>query len=177
MTDHSELDAFISSLGLEYSAQFVPKSKSRNAKEEQPSLNWKVTLRNAGKSFTTDYMQGIGHLPQLPGKVPSLLSREYERVAAESGKLGRYFSPGSRLMLTEKQVAAPLLRDVLYCLVSDSSALDFGSFEEWASDYGYDLDSRSDERVYQACLTVALHLRHLLGEANLIKLREKFQDY
>lgn len=39
------------SLGLTMTAEFVPWSKSRNAGEKQPSLNWKVTLSNARRDY------------------------------------------------------------------------------------------------------------------------------
>jgi hypothetical protein len=41
---------------------------------------------------------------------------------------------------------------------------------------GYDPDSRSAEKVCQACLKIALELRNGLGESNLARLREATQD-
>lgn len=46
----------------------------------------------------------------------------------------------------------PKLKDVLDCLASDSSSIENArSFEEWASDFGYDTDSRKAERTFKAC--------------------------
>lgn len=74
-------------------------------------------------------------------------------------------------------LTAPKITDVLYSLVSDSDVLNYSDFEDWASDFGYDHDSRSAEKVYQACLKTALQLRNMLGDATLQQLNELFQDY
>lgn len=43
----------------------------------------------------------------------------------------------------------PSLADVLDCIASDSAGYEnAGSFEDWASEYGYDTDSRKAERIY-----------------------------
>lgn len=176
MSDHSKLDATIAALGLEYSARFVPQSQSRNAKEAQPSLNWVVTLKKGRTTLTTDYMQGIGHLPPNSQKLGSYERQWYERNAAEHGKTGRVPSWGHSL-LNPKPLPAPLLRDVLCSLVLDAGVLDHATFESWAEEYGYDTDSRKGERIYRACLEHGLKLRAMIGEKAMIELREAFQDY
>ncbi len=58
--------------------------------------------------------------------------------------------------------AQPDVADVLDCLLSDSDALE-RDFEEWASDLGYDPDSRTAERTYKACLKSGEKLKAFLG--------------
>lgn len=53
--------------------------------------------------------------------------------------------------------------DVLNCLILDASGVD-QPFEDWASDLGYDPDSRKAEAVYRACQDTRYKLRDLLGE-------------
>lgn len=72
---NAKLDAFIATLGLEYTATFVPQSQSRNAEEKTKSLNWRVRVSRSthdtpqyhpahpSVTIATDYMQGIGHIP------------------------------------------------------------------------------------------------------------------
>lgn len=67
--------------------------------------------------------------------------------------------------------------DILYSLAMDSDVLNYGTFEDWASEFGYDTDSRSAESVYRACLEIALKIRVAIGEDGLERLREAFQDY
>jgi hypothetical protein len=94
------------------------------------------------------------------------------KYEAENGKraprVGLFSGPA-----LEKPSAA----DVLYSLALDASVLDSATFEEWASELGYDPDSRSAEKIYRACLEIALKLRAAIGDAGLEQLREAFQDY
>jgi hypothetical protein len=48
---------------VEYSATFVPFSRSRSRDEKQCNLNWIVTLKSGRTEFSTDYSQGVGHIP------------------------------------------------------------------------------------------------------------------
>jgi len=141
---------------LDYHAEFIPHSKSRNAAQE-PSLNWRVTFTR-GRTLTADYMQGIGHLPGYSQR-RTIHNVEYEKRCAESGLCAREFeSQGLR------KIPAPPLADVLQCLLMDAEAIDYGTFEEWADNFGYDSDSRAAERIYRACLETGLQLRAMLGD-------------
>lgn len=64
----------------------------------------------------------------------------------------------------------PTLPDVLDCLVSDAEYVD-RAFEEFCADLGYDEDSRTAERVYQACVRTGRALRRLFTLAELETLR------
>jgi hypothetical protein len=62
--------------------------------------------------------------------------------------------------------AEPKLSEVLDCLASDAASFDNAqSFEDWASDYGYDTDSRKAERTYLAVQKGAVKLRKFLGDS------------
>ncbi len=164
-TDYAEAIARIVP-ELIYAAQFVPFSQSRNAAEKQPSLNWKITLATSRGALTTDYMQGIGHLPeyrQTFGR-KTVAEDEAERNAAESGRWGR------------GKIPAPPLAEALHSLLSDAEALDFGTFEEWARELGFDADSRAAETTYKACLSIGLQFRAMIGGAAIRALREALAD-
>lgn len=176
----------IDALGLTVAAQFVPFSKSRNAKEAKTasdlSLNWIVTVERNGKPVvTTDYMQGIGHAPASKlsvaalGHANSVMRFDAQVHEAETGK--QYRNEFRFGMGNGRHLDPPTSADVLYSLVSDASAIDHPTFESWAEDYGYDTDSRSGEVIYRACLETALKLRAAIGDAGLEQLREAFHDY
>lgn len=58
----------------------------------------------------------------------------------------------------------PTAEDVLDCLASDASGVENArNFEEWASEYGYDTDSRKAERTYNIVREQAKQLRGFLG--------------
>lgn len=59
----------------------------------------------------------------------------------------------------------PDAADVLECLRSDALSVDGAAdFETWASDLGYDTDSRKAHAAYRACLRIEHRLRRFLGE-------------
>lgn len=182
MTPQENIERTAAELGLTMETVFVPFSQSRNKSDKHPSLNWKVTiLRNGREVLTTDYMAGSGNCPGYPNRYLGKMTVAEKAVVDAECETGMpcYFS-------NERQEAIPSYRatpilpefaDVLYSLASEASAIDYATFEEWASDYGYDTDSRSAEKTYRACLEIALKLRSAIGDDGLAKLRESCQDY
>lgn len=173
---------FVDSLDLEYSAAFIPQSQSRNAGEKDPTLNWRVVIAKGSAQIATDYMQGVGHLPNYSHQFARLaVYDDAVRDACETGvspliphKNGYDACQAGLTFPRRTPVPPPALVDVLYCLVADAGALDYATFEDWASEYGYDTDSRKAEAAYRACLDIALQLRHIL---DLDAAREAFEDY
>ena len=151
--------------GLEYSAEFVPFSQSRNAGEKDLSLNWRATLRKGSQSLTTDYQQGIGHIPGYKSTMFAKMTvREHEQLTAacEQGRV------------KFQKIKPPTLHEILYCLLSDSDAIDCACFEDWADSYGYETDSRKAEAIYKACLAIGLKLRQLI---DIDEAMRHFEDY
>lgn len=59
----------------------------------------------------------------------------------------------------------PELDEVLDCLASDASGhANARDFEDWAADYGYDIDSRKAERTYRAIGRQTEGLRRVMGD-------------
>jgi hypothetical protein len=57
----------------------------------------------------------------------------------------------------------PSVEDVLDCLASDAAGYENAqSFEDWASEYGYDTDSRKAEKTFKTVQKQANRLRWLL---------------
>ena len=169
MNDTARRDAaqaFVDACHLKYHAEFIPQSQSRNAGDKHRSLNWRVTVG----PITTDYTQGIAHIPGYQHQMRrTVYGDELERRAAETGRLQR----GSSEFLTEA-IPVPALVDVLYSLVSDADALEAGGFEDWANESGHDPDSRKAEAIYRSCLEIALKLRQVI---DLDAARSVFEDY
>ena len=176
--------AYIEGLGLGYTAVFVPQSQSRN-KGKEPCLNWTVQITKGRQSLTADYMQGIGHLPNYSHAFSRLaVYDDAIRSACETGKSrivkhknGYDAAQADSFYAPQRKIPAPSLVDVLYSLVMDSNALDYPTFDAWAGDMGYDTDSREAERIYKACVEIALKLRAMVGDGPLSELRELFQGY
>lgn len=64
----------------------------------------------------------------------------------------------------------PQADSILECLQMDVCALD-QDFEDWAGDFGYDLDSRKAERTYKATRALAEKLQRFLGSGGVEELR------
>lgn len=56
----------------------------------------------------------------------------------------------------------PTVANVLDCLASDASCAN-ETFEQWCAEFGYDADSRSAERTYNAVRKQTASLRAFLG--------------
>jgi hypothetical protein len=70
-----------------------------------------------------------------------------------------YFSQGYGIQ------GDPTIERVLESLLSDAAGYEnTQSFEDWASDYGYDTDSRKAEKIYKAVKRQAEQLKRTLGE-------------
>jgi len=181
------LQQVIERLGLSIRAEFVPFSKSRNAKEKHRSLNWRVTLvkrrDNADGDarfsdiLTTDYSAGIAHCPaykrlKMGGGRMTVEQAEVIEFETERGRASRNMRLG---------IGGPAINpnpvDVIYSLTRDSDVLDYGTFEDWAPELGFDPDSRNAESIYRACLEIALKLRNGIGDSDLAALREAAQEY
>lgn len=180
MTPKEKIEAVAAELGITMTTVFVPWSQSRNKGEKQPSLNWEVTLhRKVGPGdggvtvLTTDYSAGYGHCPSYKPRA-TIFSDKAVRFECKHGHaaLG-----DNDCCFTAGKAILPEFADVLHSLASEAEVLDRSSFEEWASELGYDTDSRKAEGVYRACLEIALKLRNALGEDGLKKLQEACQDY
>lgn len=180
-TARETLQAAIDELGLTVRAEFVPWSESRHRGEPTPSLNWKVTLVRDGRDvLTTDYGAGPGHCPSYKHGDRSKIQRELIARECEHGFAMRWsanIDAPTFVGVTRRKPILPDTCSVVASLVSDSDALNYPRFEEWASDNDVDPDSRAGEACYRASLEIALALRNGVGEDGLRKLTEACQDF
>lgn len=181
ITPREKILAFAERHAISLDSEFVPWSRSHNAKEKSPSLNWIITLRRDGREILrTDYMAGAGHCPADKKKwADKHEKREAIRIECETGQAARAMVTMARPTARSgaEHAIKPLLPDVLYSLALDSDVLEYSAFDDWASNYGYDLDSRSAEKTWRACVEIALKLRAALGEKGLTELREACENY
>jgi hypothetical protein len=195
MTAEETINDVAARLGITMRSEFVPWSLSRSAGEKGPSLNWKVTLYKSRPRptynhekeapimateqypiLTTDYKAGIGHAPSYKQFKMTADERSAVVWECENGRKARHLANIDQFK-GNGPILEPKFADVLYSLVTDSEAIDYGSFEEWANMLGDDPDSRKAETMYRACLEIGLKLRNALGDDGLRQLREACQDY
>lgn len=178
-TASENLEALAGEMRLTLKTTFVPWSQSRDYEAGKPigerMAQWRVTLERDGRPIlTTDYGQGIAHLPayKAPGLGEQSCAYRMEAVGREleTGRTWRseHFSSGP--------IPGPNLADVVWSLCMDAEVLQYRSFEDWASNLGYDTDSRKAEATYRECLAIALQLQAGLGAANLERLQEAARE-
>ena len=158
--------ALLGGLGIEVKTAFVPWSQSRNKHEKHPSLNWRYSLIRKGKEFLSgDYFAGHGHCPSYS----QVLSVDGAEAVQQECETGRTCFPGT---LRKGQPIRLDTVDLFESLLLDAGAIDYATFEDWAADYGYDVDSRKAEAIYKECLRIGLALRVGFGNDNFELARE-----
>lgn len=168
-------------IGLEYQVSFVAKEQPAD-KVKHPRLNWLVTLTRNRRSMTTEYHEGCAFVEGYKQYHKTAYDKRchdaYIRKVCETGHHWKYMdSLDYRSKLPSKAQPKPRLAAVLYCLLTDALAIEYGTFEEWAMEYGYEQDSREAERIYRKCVKIGLELRAIMGEGTMTRFRELLQDY
>ena len=170
----SEPQDTVTSLGLTVESEFIPFSKSRNAKPDAKvadmSLNWHVRLMHQGQPvIETEYSAGIGHCKAYKqGSSLCIDDAAAIKLECQTGSPRHYSVMGP---------IKPNTLDVIHSLLMDGEAINYDSFEEWAGSFGFDPDSKKAEAVYRTCLDFGLKLRNALGDEKLSALQEAFSDY
>ena len=79
-------------------------------------------------------------------------------------KIYGFYSQGSAIK------GLPTLTDILNSLNIDTQGTKEATFESFASDFGYDVDSRKAYAIYEACIKESQHLEQVLGTKGLDEL-------
>lgn len=187
--------AVIEELGLVVESEFVPFSRSRNKAEKNRSLNWRVSVYRKAPApnvpertliITTDYSAGIAHCPGYKQQFGKVTAYDTEKQRAlieyetENGFAGWYSDNLTQVLRAPgigKAYILPGAANVISSLVLDSDVLSHATFESWASEFGYDTDSRAAEKTYRACLETALAMHLHLGDEGLAKLAEACSEF
>ena len=117
---------------------------------------WSVSFHFGKNVMTLDYWTGLGH----------------RRIRdTKTGKQVRYQEPwGGVKTLHDAEIQAsakpfpPEIADVMDCIISDAQGFENSPhFEDWASEYGYDTDSRTAEKTFNAVSHQTNRLKKFLG--------------
>jgi hypothetical protein len=148
----------MNTFGLKLSAKYT----GLETRDKHESFAWACELSRANRRYTFPFYQGLAHCKRgkpLPSQPREVMTQSLARaIRGPYGKLTVADCEGY-VIPTE-----PTLKSVLYCLQSDAQAGDHLLFEDFASDLGYDPDSRKAEATWRACQAIRGELRKLLGE-------------
>lgn len=92
-----------------------------------------------------------------------------KRIMTHYGKITAWESDLAAQVL---EAAPPTAEEVLDALLMEASALDYDTFEDWASDYGYDTDSIKARDTFHFIRRQSKNLIKLLGRENFRKAME-----
>ena len=157
---------------IKYETMFVRNPKTQKSDEWQDSAHrWLVVIN--GQEF--NYYTGLAYreyknILGLPSKTNKWQKSDFEKLRYKN-----LTENGFKNMLHNSEATPPKLEDVLYALTRDADALDMG-FEDWAENFGYDVDSRKALQIYLDCQENANKLIRA-NVAPLATLTEHFQDY
>lgn len=176
------VDQLLTNFSLDYT--YIPGSTKDKTEDGKSDWRLKYIVHIFYKQklvLSTEYSMGAAHIPgwdnfgwQGPKTVHDLQILE---TILKTGTHHVVMGPKGPQLSMQPLPIAPILKDVMYCLISDSDAAQYRDFEDWAENYGYDADSRKAEKIYQACMEIALKLRAELGDDLMAELRVAFQDY
>ena len=154
-------------------------------------ISYVVAVDHAGQEvWKGNYHIGVGHVdPKKAGnawngfQASKLTESERAMLHAWQTRPGVKFSdPLNQAKLAAKlakmQSVTPQLEDVCHSLLSDGAAhFDSLTFEEWASDLGYDTDSRKAEKTFTACVEIGRAFARSISREKLECLREWACNY
>ena len=148
---------------IEFKAVLIRDPKTAKSDNWQDTAHeWNVTIN--GQSFA--YFTGLGH-------------REHKGFGSEKYEYDRLkhrtlSDTGLKELLSMSRPTPPKLDDVLRSLVMDTEACEM-PFGNWASNLGYDTDSREALETYLACQANTKKL--LKAGIDLNAERERLKDY
>ncbi|RLI64159.1 MAG: hypothetical protein DRO67_04560 [Candidatus Asgardarchaeum californiense] len=169
MTDIKAIEKLLNDTNVKLECTFKGKTDDR-----PDQLNWNISVIIADRVYSTVYSQGVGHIPGYKFRLRrTLADRDLEVYAVDTGKYYDLKYPHIK-----KNLPKPTLVDVMHSLILDSSVvINYCDFEEFASDMGYDTDSRRAEQTYNACLKIGIFLQATLGKDTIEQLQGLYQDY
>lgn len=196
-----ELHAFCKTLNLTFTVSppkvkiegYDPKKKVEYDKYPTIMIAYIVdfTRTDNKRSEHFDYSMGIGHInwskleeSYKTNKLWRLnLTRDEEQMLATAMRRGAHSFPRFTdvplyadlcLKIAIHQKLQPDGWEVLACCARDGvdALFDNGSFEDWASNYGYDPDSRSAERIFNQTRECGLKVLRLVDKKDMEQLRD-----
>jgi hypothetical protein len=125
---------------------------------------WAVTIVRNGESFQTEYSMGAAYRHYRNNRPIQI--KHYNLTVYDCDRYN------------QTKPDNPSLDDVLHCFVMDAQGVGDGqTFEDWAADYGYEVDSREAEKSFNACRDSYFAMIRLFGSDGFEELCELFQDY
>lgn len=132
-----QAEDFLKSASATISIDFCGLAINREWKEKETRPLYNVTITTPRGSYSFDFWDCIRNA--------EIMKMTFEAYAEKRYKV-TFSSLTQKELIAKKRAAVPNAYNVLACLTK----YDPGTFKDFCSDYGYDEDSRTAERVYFA---------------------------
>jgi hypothetical protein len=174
----------LTTAGLEITAEYIPYSKAKPQSgpdgKRWDCFTWAIRMVFNGQTLETELRKGTG---LVPGNIKLALRNaghnEFRGMhTVDSRKMLNHLLEAGKAYSdsVSARLPKPTVLEILPALVLDTSAMDAGSFEDWADEFGYSRDSREAERIYKDCIRTGLKLRRMFGDAKLNEMRSAFSE-
>lgn len=130
--------------------EYVGLAVNKEWKEKEKRCLYEITLTSPRGSMTFDFWDSI------------------RNTEIRTMPFDAYNTQANKELAAKKKAAVPSVYDVLACL----QKYDPGTFEDFCSDYGYDEDSRTAERIYFAVQKEYIQLARLFTPEQMEELAE-----
>ncbi len=146
---------------------------------EWPCIEYTFTFSKGGRSFVAEYRLGVGHVKpvtvhswilKVTSDEESLLHTWASNPHAQFKDKVRWASVAAKLAKYQK--VQPKAHEVLACLCEEGLSAHASSFENWASEFGYDADSRKAEQMYRQCNETYFKVETLISDKVIRQLAE-----
>lgn len=157
---------FLQKAHAEMKIEYVGTAVNREWKEKEKRCLYEVTLTTPRGSMTFDFWDSISNTEIKTMTFEAYAEKRYRVVFSSLTQAEKM--QANKELASKKKSAVPSVYDVLACLAK----YDPGTFEDFCSDYGYDEDSRTAERIYFAVQKEYTQLARLFTPEQMEELAE-----
>ena len=157
---------FLQKAHAEMKIKYVGLAINKEWKEKEKRCLYEITLTSPRGSMTFNFWDSIRNTEIETMTLEAYAEKRY-RVAFSSLAQAKKMQANKELA-AKKKAAVPSVYNVLACLAK----CDPGTFENFCSDFGYDEDSRTAERIYFAVQKEYTQLTKLFTPEQMEELAE-----
>lgn len=146
--------------------EFGGVARNENWKEKEKRNWYDVTITTSKGSMTFMFWDSI-HNTEISMMTLEQYAEKKMKCRLENLSYSEKVKLNKQLK-EEKENAVPTVYDVLACL----EKYDMGTFEDFCSEFGYDEDSRTAEKIYLAVVKEYRELERIFTKEQMEELRE-----
>lgn len=157
---------FLTISNTAFSAKYIKTGKYFDDDKEERDI-YEITLSSKGRSYTFKFGNSINASGQYI-LLDSTLKKRFGRPVISSVEYKKLSFYDKKEVTINKNFKAPTAYDVLACIAK----YDPGTLDDFCSEFGYDVDSKKAEKIYNAVKEEWLNIERLFTESEMDILRD-----